>query len=384
MEKTESRDDHADSSERFAFEPAIAKPNLLGKVSYTDFKPPNDDGDDTAGISPRRRPIRLKADLGVTKTGTADSKKPQVKKGRQKKKPSDSGRRHRPIQLKADVALATGDASNEKQAETKTLPAQKQRTKPAKSRRSIKLKADGAVSAGISEPSQPQRRAVKKKSTPAPQTEAKAPDSVRARKAAPVRADASVAAKESTEIPGLEVLEPLLAWVRPRRRLLFIVGLSFISGILVHSWLTPEPPGPTQATEPAQTTQQETIERPASVTQPAPAPKDEYDFYSPPTPGSGGYLQQDQGYRAPTYGSARQQNQAYRDPEYGYARQPQRAFSQYPNQDQRNLDYPTIPQTPLSSTWRPRADQPPTDNRYGTYQKYNPWAPREPQYSPYR
>lgn len=366
MEKTDIRDDHTDSSDHFAFESAIVESNLLRKVEYADLPPPNDDVDESARVSHRRRPIRLKADLGAPKASVSDSRKSQAKAVRHRKKTGESARRHRPIQLKADVGVTKGDVPDTKRAQKKRSPERKKPSKPATGRRSIRLKADnGVAKADFPDTNKTQSNTVEGNKTRTPRTEKKTPVTAKTRKATPVRADTPMPATPPVEFPSFDALEPWFSWMKSRRRLLLIVGLSFTSGILVHSWLAPETPEPTKVMESSQPAQRSAMEDPALATQPVSSPRDVSDYSSQPTPTNSDYMQQNRGYRDPNYGNARQQ---------------QRPFSQYPDQERGDFNYPTRPQTPLSSTWRPSAGQPTIDNRYGTRQKYNPWTPRDPQY----
>lgn len=370
MEKTEIRDDHTDSSDHFAFESAIVESNLLRKVEYADLPPPNDDVGESARVIHRRRPIRLKTDLRVPKEDITASRKSQAKPVRHRKKAGGSARGHRPIQLKADVGVTKDDVPDTNSAQNKPSPKRNKPSKTGTRRRSIRLKADsGVAKADSPDTSKTQRKTVQGNKTRTPRTEVKVSATAKTRKATPVRADTPMSATPSAEFPSFDVLDPWFAWMKARRRLLLIIGLSFTSGILVHSWLAPDTPEPTKVIKPSQPAQPSAMEEPALATQPAPSPRDVSDYYSQPTPTNNGTLQQNQGYRDPSYGSARQQ---------------QRPFSQYPNQERDDFNYPTRPQTPLSSTWRPSAGQPTTDNRYGTRQKYNPWTPRDAQYPPYR
>ena len=118
MEKTDIRENYRDSSEHFAFESAIVESKLFRNVEHADLPPPNDDVAESDKISHRRRPIALKAGLGVTKTDGADSKKPR-ERGTRRKKIGESGRRHRPIQLKADVGVINKDAPETKSVKKK-------------------------------------------------------------------------------------------------------------------------------------------------------------------------------------------------------------------------------------------------------------------------
>ena len=370
MEKTDIRENHTDSSDHFAFESAIVESKLFRNVEYADLPPPNDDVAESDKISHRRRPIALKAGLGVTKADVADSKKPRERATR-RKKIGESGRRHRPIQLKADVGVINKDAPETKSVKKKTSPEGKKPVKPKRDRRSIRLKGDdGIAKTSTTDTEKSQEKPVQSKKTNTPGTEKKTSVTAKTRKASPVRADALMPpAKTPVEIPSLDELEPLFSWVKSRQRLLVIIALSFTAGILVHSWLTPETPEPTKATESSQPDQQSATQAPALATPPTSRPTTAAEIYSQPTPANGSY---------------QQPNQRYRDPSYDSARAQQRPYSQYPPQDRGEFNYPTRPQTPLSSTWRPPAGQPSTDNRYGVRQKYNPWTPREPQYSPYR
>ncbi len=270
----------------------------------------------------RRRPIALKADLDITKSSVADTQNNQGRKTRQTKKAGELGRRRRPIALKADLNNAESNAPYKKKVQGKKTRYCK---KTIETRINKKVPAEANTSADTQA----------FHDTPAP---------VRLPKGS----------------PSANLSELCFPWVIRHRRLLLVVGLSFISGILFHSWFVPdESAASNQITDSGQAAQQSVLERTDNGPQPVPNPGNVSDTNTLPSHAIRGYPPKHQAYRNPSNGSTWPQ---------------QRPSSQNLNYEWSDYGHQTTQQTPSSVPWRDPGGQATPGYQKPTRQRYTPWS----------
>ena len=329
MEKSKIQDVHIDSNEYLAFEYKTLESDFLHQQEYTDC--PSSTPVNYARESGKcRRPITLKADLNITKSDVGDTQKTQGKKTHQTKKASEPGRRKRPIALKADLDLTNSNVPNKKKTRGKKTRYRKKTIEP-------RLEKKASTDADISADTQTFN------DTPAP---------VRSPKGGP-----------SANLP-----EFCFSWVKRHRRLLLIVGLSFISGILFHSWFGPdEPAAPSQLTDTGQAAWQSMLERSDSGPQSVPNPGNVSDTNTPPSHAINGYPPKHQVYRNPSYSSTWPQ---------------QRTSSQNPNYGWSDHGHQMTPRTPSTPLWRDPGGQAAPSYQRPKRQMHTPWSYNFQQYPP--
>ena len=276
----------------------------------------------------RRRPIALKADLDITKSNVADTLNSQGRKTRQKKKAGDSDKRRRPIALNADLNITESSVPNKKKTQGEKTRYSKKTIEP---RIKIKVPAEANTCAD---------------------TQAFYDTH------APVRLPQGV--------PSANLSELCFSWVKRRRRLLLVVGLSFISGILFRSWFAPdEPAAPNQVTYSGQAAQKSVLDRTDNGPQSAPNPGIVADSNTLPSHAINGYPPKHQVYRNTSNGNTWLQ---------------QAPSSQNPNYEWREYGHQTTQQTPSSLSWRDPGGQATPGYQKPTRQRYTPWIYNFQQY----
>jgi hypothetical protein len=382
MEKSEPQAGYRDSIENLAFEPTGLETNLLRRGEYVRLPSPQKSVDEEPTRGRRRRPISLKADLDVPKSPVRDTKKSQAKKARQGEKAGESGRRKRPIRLKADLDTAKAPVLDANQTQGETPRQRKKASDSGRRRRPITLKGELDSWDVPSTKETPAKEARQRKEVGEPPSQEKASVEASASPAMPT-VDDTPAPSPAPSTMGNATASPFeawLSWAQMHRRLLLVVGLSFIAGIMFRGWfIGEESPAPSQITKSRPVVPDpvpsQTMDSAPSALRPAPestrsqrqqVPNSGYSpgVYSQPTPPMGDYPPQEPVYPDPRYDGAR-------PPQYPSARSPNRGWDDY--------GYQTMPRTPSASPqWQPQTTpgyQNPMQQR-----RFNPWTYEGQQY----
>ena len=166
----------------------------------------------------------------------------------------------------------------------------------------------------------------------------------------------------------MDLFELCICWVKRRRRLLSIVGLSFVSGILFHSWFVPDQiSAPSQLTDSGKTAQQSVRGRTDYEPQPALNSGNVSGTNSQSSQAISGYPPERRAYRNPSYGSMWPQ---------------QYPSSQYPNYEWNDYGHQTTPRTPSTAPWRDPGGHATPAYQMPTRPKYTPWSYNFQLYSP--